>query len=46
MYSETIENEKKLSEILQNNKKDFMLDEYGQKIDLYVLDKGKMITKE
>lgn len=46
MYSETIENDKKLSEILANNQKDFMLDEFGQKIDLYVLDKGKMVTKE
>ncbi len=46
MYSEAIENEKKLSEILENNSKDFMLDEYGQKIDLYILDKWKMVTQE
>ena len=56
MYTEIIEKEDKLKEIISKNTPpargelegglDFMLDELGGKIDLYRFDKWKMITKE
>lgn len=46
MYTESLDKKEKIEEIINNNEKDFMLDEFGGKIELFRFDKWKFITKE
>lgn len=46
MYTESLDKNDKIEEIIKNNEKDFMLDELGWKIELFRFDKWKFITKE
>lgn len=46
MYSESLEKQEKIKEIIERNDHDFMLDELGWKIELFRFDKWKFITRE